>query len=206
MWGEWVLSWYFCSNWPRVFKLNIQLHFLTSLYWSSYLFHPHQQYIRVHGLGDYVLKISATKSCSQLSSSTWYITFLWLSRAVSALLWNVQLSLKRNCCNCGRFQVCFHPENMSAAVLELQKDVYIKFAPPGAKKHRNSCKSCEIYNSSCVKCKKRKRRAKQQAAARRASLLETASLNQMWEIPQDIKDQLPRIASSSGESDSAILH
>ncbi|RHZ16364.1 hypothetical protein DYB37_008462 [Aphanomyces astaci] len=83
---------------------------------------------------------------------------------------------------------------MSASVVELHGDVYIKFAPPGTSK-RHSCKSCDKFTPSCVQCKKRRRKHKRQAAARRTSIWETASLNRTWEIPDEIKLQLPLVAT-----------
>ncbi|ETV66959.1 hypothetical protein, variant 2 [Aphanomyces astaci] len=87
---------------------------------------------------------------------------------------------------------------MSASVVELHGDVYIKFAPPGTSK-RHSCKSCDKFTPSCVQCKKRRRKHKRQAAARRTSIWETASLNRTWEIPDEIKLQLPLVATEKSD-------
>ncbi|KAF0719345.1 Aste57867_1105 [Aphanomyces stellatus] len=83
------------------------------------------------------------------------------------------------------------------AVMEVQRDVYIKFAPPGTAK-RHSCRGCDAFTPSCAACKKHRRRFKKKVADRRTSIWETESLNQSWDIPDHVKSQLPLLVKAVG--------
>ncbi|OQR84608.1 hypothetical protein THRCLA_10811, partial [Thraustotheca clavata] len=83
----------------------------------------------------------------------------------------------------------------ASAIVQAQRDVYIRIAPAGKfpQERRYSCKGCTNYTSTCSDCQKRRKRVKRKAAYRRKTIWELGSINPRWDIPLELKVQLPQI-------------